>query len=218
MKMKIADRLGGKNAVIIVLVLALLAQMPHAQYVFFSNSHDASWFSWFQSWGAAVALEVAVLVFVIRSNTRVSWGFAAFSILINLMYYYDVPHIAPLLLAAGLPVAIALYSHEVAAHQHSSNEADEKASSQPKIVQRHKPAAQSQVIPTVQEVVIPTVQEVLPPDVPVQDGAPDREDKPVYAQWLKMEKGMSNREICTELSVHRNTVSGWLNGHSKVAT
>lgn len=112
--MKIADAFSGKNAVVGVLVLALLAQMPHAQYVFFSNSHDATWFSWLQSWGAAIALEVAVLVFVIRSNTRVSWGFAVFSITVNLMYYYDVPYIAPLLLSAGLPVAIALYSHEIA--------------------------------------------------------------------------------------------------------
>lgn len=125
----IAERLGGKNAVIGVLVLALLAQMPHAQYVFFSNSHNATWFSWFQSWGAAIALEVAVLLFVIRSNTRVSWGFAVFSILINLMYYYDIPYIAPFFLAAGLPVAIALYSHEVASHkeQPNTNESEQRA-------------------------------------------------------------------------------------------
>jgi len=218
MKMKIADRLGGKNAVIIVLVLALLAQMPHAQYVFFSNSHDASWFSWFQSWGAAVALEVAVLVFVIRSNTRVSWGFAAFSILINLMYYYDVPHIAPLLLAAGLPVAIALYSHEVAAHQHSSNEAEEKTSAPPKIVQRHKPAAQPPELHSVQDVAKHTVQfDALP--IADADGTiatmqgdvqPDRRTRALQLH----DEGLKPANIAAEVDAPLSTVQSWIRRHS----
>lgn len=80
-----------------------------------------------------------------------------------------------------------------------------------------KPIAQPVTIPTVQEPVQPTVQEEELPDIIVQDGAPDREDKQAYARWLKMEKGMNNSAIGNELGVHRNTVSGWLNGASKVA-
>ncbi len=107
------------NAVIVVLVVALLAQMPHAQDVFYSQGHAHTWFGWVASIFAAVALEIAVLVFVVRGNIYASWGFALFSIAINLVYYADaqsawwMPN-PSWLLSAGLPIAIALYSHEVA--------------------------------------------------------------------------------------------------------
>ena len=125
----ITETLKSQNAVVAVLVLALLAQMPHAKYVFLDDSHDHSWFGWLQAWGGAIALEVAVLVFVIRGNVRVSWGFALFSVAVNLIYYSE-PHIAwyvpraSWLLSAGLPVAIALYSHEVA-HVPDESSSDE---------------------------------------------------------------------------------------------
>jgi len=118
-KFDILGKLRTQDSVLAVLVLALLAQMPHAQHVFYGLSQDLGWFGWVQSWFAAVALEFAVLVFVVRGKTLESWGFAAFSIAINLIYYY-VPEVAlwvpraTWLLSAGLPVAIALYSHEVA--------------------------------------------------------------------------------------------------------
>lgn len=113
------------KAVLAVLVLALLAQMPHAQYVFFHNGHGASWFDWLIAWGYAVALEMAVLVFVIRSAKYASWGFAAYSVLINVSYYFDLDFYPVLLLSIGLPLAIALYSHEIAdtdsiAHMHGA--------------------------------------------------------------------------------------------------
>jgi len=117
--MRALEKLQSSNAVLAVLVLALLAQMPHAQHVFFNRGSDAGWFGWVQSWFGAVALEFAVLVFVVRGKTLESWGFALFSVAINLVYYHS-PEIAwytpraTWLLAAGLPVAIALYSHEVA--------------------------------------------------------------------------------------------------------
>lgn len=117
--MKTLKTLQSNDAVLAVLVLALLAQMPHAQHVFYEFSKDLGWFGLLQSWFAAVALEFAVLVFVVRSKIIESWGFAAFSVAINIVYYYDpvvawwVPK-ATWLLSAGLPVAIALYSHEVA--------------------------------------------------------------------------------------------------------
>lgn len=75
--------------------------------------------------------------------------------------------------------------------------------------------------PIAQALAQSAVQPTSPPeeshDIIVQDGAPDREDKQAYARWLKMEKGMNNSAIGNELGVHRNTVSGWLNGASKVA-
>jgi len=117
--MKVIEKLQTLSAVLGVLVLGLLAQMPHAQHVFFHLGTDKGWFGWVQSWFGAVALEFAVLVFVVRGKQLESWGFAVFSIAINMVYYYDpavalwMPR-ATWLLSAGLPVAIALYSHEVA--------------------------------------------------------------------------------------------------------
>lgn len=124
--MKTLRLLQSSDAVLAVLILALLAQMPHAQHVFYDLSKDLGWFGWVQSWFAAIALEFAVLVFVVRGKTVESWGFAVFSVAINLVYYYN-PEIvwylpkSTWLLSAGLPVAIALYSHEVAGkHQDST--------------------------------------------------------------------------------------------------
>lgn len=113
--------LKSSNAVIVVLVLALLAQMPHAQYVFYARSREQDLFGLLVTSVGAVALEIAVLVFAVRGNVRVSWGFAVFSTCINLVYYYDTLSSlwtpANWLLSIGLPVAIALYSHEVIEQQ-----------------------------------------------------------------------------------------------------
>jgi hypothetical protein len=119
--------LKSQNAVVAVLVLALLAQMPHAASVFYHYSHAQNVWVSLQSIGFAVALEVAVLVFVARGSIQTSWGFAVFSIAINAVYYSDGSMSTLLsasswpfwLLSAGLPVAIALYSHEVADDPHT---------------------------------------------------------------------------------------------------
>lgn len=123
--MKTLRLLQSSDAVLAVLILALLAQMPHAQHVFYELSRDLGWFGWVQSWFAAIALEFAVLVFVVRGKTIESWGFAVFSVAINLVYYYSPEVVWYLpkstwLLSAGLPVAIALYSHEVAGKHQAS--------------------------------------------------------------------------------------------------
>jgi hypothetical protein len=121
--------LRSQYAVLTVLVIALVAQMPHAQHVFYLRGHDMGWASWLQSWGFAIALEVAVLVFVVRGNVRASWGFATFSIAINLAYYAQTTgsawymSVIDWLLSVGLPVAIALYSHEVSEPQATGEDA-----------------------------------------------------------------------------------------------
>lgn len=172
----ITTRLKSQNAVVTVLVLALAAQMPHAQYVFFVNNHDHSWFGWLQSWGGAIALEVAVLVFVIRGNTLVSWGFAAFSVAVNLIYYHDssvawyMPR-ASWLLSAGLPVAIALYSHEVA-DRHTDQVQPAQSVELPAMpASKHKAKPASQPSPEPQPVVAPVLVDVVAQ--PVADVAID---------------------------------------------
>jgi hypothetical protein len=201
--MDIVTWLQSKRVLVGVLVLALVAQMPHAQEVFYEMGRDHGWFGWVQSWFAAVALEVAVLVFVVRSNVRVSWAFAAFSIAVNLMYYYDAltPFVAPVLLAAGLPIAIALYSHEVA-HEEGKSAHVEQPTAQPSrdAVQE----VQADVQPIVQAMQV--VQEV---DASAEDAV--QGDWVGYAMQLR-KAGRTFKEIASEVDKHESTVSRRLNG------
>jgi hypothetical protein len=118
---RILDTLRSPNATLAVLVLALIAQLPHAADVFRLIVHGVNWGATLHSYSFAIALELAVLLFVVQNRHAESYGFAAVSIAMNLSYYYlhDVQllHVAAmpaLLVSVALPVAIARYSHAVA--------------------------------------------------------------------------------------------------------
>jgi len=177
--------LKSQNAVIVVLVVALLAQMPHAQAVFYDNGHTQNLLGLVFSIFAAVALEIAVLVFVVRGNVHASWGFALFSIAINLVYYADAQAAWYLpnpswLLSAGLPIAIALYSHEVAEPLHEE-----------------KPLHET----------ISLIATVATPAIADTHGVAMVDPK-VRAVQLKSE-GLSNARIAKELQVNASTVGRW---------
>lgn len=194
--MKPIELLKSQNAVIIVLVVALLAQMPHAEAVFYTHGQSHDWLGRIASIFAAIALELAVLVFVVRGSIFASWGFAAFSVAINLVYYYRADaswaDLAPtILLSAGLPIAIALYSHEVAEPVHTvQSTKEDDAQAEYMVVQTELPIVQDDI------------------------------DPKQRAAQLKSE-GFSNQQIGDMLNVHRNTVGAWLrqpvqvNGYNK---
>lgn len=105
-----------------VLVLALIAQIPHAAYVFdklVAQEGTALGLAY------AIALEFAVLMFVIHGRNFESYLFAGASILVNLSYYSmhrvavwgDGVSLPAWLVSLMLPVAIARYSHIVAEAQ-----------------------------------------------------------------------------------------------------
>lgn len=102
-----------------VLVLALVAQIPHAAYVFDNLvGQDGT----VLGLAYAIALEFAVLMFVIHGRNFESYLFAGASILVNLSYYsmHSVTvwgaglSLPAWLVSLMLPVAIARYSHIVA--------------------------------------------------------------------------------------------------------
>ena len=109
-------------ATLILLCSALLAQLPHAADVFrLIVLGDGIWAT-LHSYTYAVALELAVLLFVVQRRNVESYLFAAVSILVNLSYYYlhGVALFTPAALPAwlvsiALPAAIAQYSHLIAA-------------------------------------------------------------------------------------------------------
>ena len=92
-----------------MLCSALLAQLPHASDVFRMIVAGNGWPAILHGFTYAVALELAVLLFVVQHRNVESYIFAAVSILVNLSYYYL--HGVALLSVAALPawlVSIAL--------------------------------------------------------------------------------------------------------------
>lgn len=219
--MKALKALRSSDAVLAVLVLALLAQMPHAQHVFYELSKDLGWFGWVQSWFAAVALEFAVLVFVVRGKTVESWGFAVFSVAVNLIYYYDpeltlwIPK-ATWLLSAGLPVAIALYSHEVAGKvidtevdtDSNRNSTTEKSESRVDTVLPSVNIEVDTVLPSVSEVnkAVDTVDIAQRACQLLSEYDNDRASVAVALA----NEGYKQVDIAVALSVHKTQVSRWL--------
>ena len=130
----IIEFLRSREAILVVLVMALMAQLPHTAVVFHRLSTTASlWLipgtpvnvgagvDWMHAYVAAISIELAVLMFVVRGKILLSWLFAICSIAMNMIYYWkpeagwlqSVPFWGALLWAAILPVAIAFYSHEI---------------------------------------------------------------------------------------------------------
>jgi hypothetical protein len=75
-------------ATLIVLCAALLAQLPHAADVFRMIVGGVGWPAVLHGYAYAIALELAVLLFVVQHRNVESYIFAAVSILVNLSYYY----------------------------------------------------------------------------------------------------------------------------------
>ena len=109
-------------ATLIVLCSALLAQLPHASDVFRLIVAGSGWPAILHGFTYALALELAVLLFVVQHRNVESYIFAAVSILVNLSYYYlhgvallSVAALPAWLVSIALPAAIAQYSHLIVA-------------------------------------------------------------------------------------------------------
>lgn len=185
-----------QEGTLLFLICALVAQTPHSATVFHRVATSESWWlwAWFHAYFFAIALEFAVLVFVVRGKARLSWAFASFGVLMNLVYSYDVaywslawrealPVVAGALISSIiLPLAIACYSHEVGESQ------PEKPTAQPETTE-WKPDAATRG------------QQLL------DEGM----EKPEIAKQLRSE-GYTGNQIATALSVNKSTVSRYLNG------
>jgi hypothetical protein len=139
---RILSTLESSNATLAVLVLALVAQTPHAADVFRLIVHSEGWTAIAHSYSFAIALELAVLLFVVQNRQKESYGFAGVSIAMNLSYYalHGVQLIAinalpALLVSVALPVAIARYSHAVAGSHEAQPVQDAKVPPDPPAVQ-----------------------------------------------------------------------------------
>lgn len=111
--------LKSEGAILAVILFAFGAQMPHAYSVFISVSHGTengvSAFLKISAVLYAIALEIATLVFVARGRVLFSIVFAVVSVAVNLSYYFapEGSALTMILISLALPLAIALYSHEL---------------------------------------------------------------------------------------------------------
>ena len=119
-------------ATLVVLVAALLAQLPHAADVFRLVVHGDGWWQIAHSYSYAIALELAVLLFVVQRRNWESYLFAFVSICVNLAYYslhgvnlFSVAALPAWLISIALPAAIARYSHLIVDAGIAQNDAAE---------------------------------------------------------------------------------------------
>jgi hypothetical protein len=109
------------GAMLAALALALVAQLEHTAQVFMQVVHASGDGAQVHAYAFAIAVETAVLLFVLHGHKRISYGFAIATFATNLSYYamhgVDLTSIAgaPAWLMAGLlPAAIVGYSHTIA--------------------------------------------------------------------------------------------------------
>lgn len=124
---RILSALRSPGAMMLALTLALIAQGEHTAQVFNYFAHGGNNSVWLLSYAFACAVEVAVLLFVLRGHKRISYAFAGATFCTNLVYYWiggvallSVAVLPVLLLSALLPACIVGYSHIIAETPHSA--------------------------------------------------------------------------------------------------
>lgn len=191
-----------------VLALALIAQIPHAAYVFDNIASGGDTWT-VLGYCYAIALELAVLMFVVHGKQAESYGFALASVLVNLSYYamqgvslFSVQALPAWLVAFMLPVAIARYSHVIA-------EVDDVQVDWSVL----QVAWRKLIGASVQDTDEAQVLAVRAPshDGVLQDAQDAKEDWLSYAMQLR-DAGRTLREIASEVGKHESTVSRRLNG------
>lgn len=123
-------------ATLIVLATALVAQLPHAADVFRLIVAGDGLLAQIHSYSYAVALELAVLLFVVQRRNAESYIFAVVSVCVNLAYYslhnialFSVAALPAWLISVALPAAIARYSHLIVDAAHSAQNVQAQATS-----------------------------------------------------------------------------------------
>ena len=193
-------------ATLAVLVTALVAQLPHAADVFRLAVAGTGLGATLHSYSYAIALELAVLLFVVQRRNIESYVFAVASICINLAYYalHEVDLLsassAPAwLISVALPVAIARYSHLIvdAAHEAAHEPVAAPAAPTAEPVAHDEPVQRTRA--RVQPVQVAEPVDVAPPTIDVRTHA------------LQMHaEGMSVAQIVDALGANPSTVRSWV--------
>jgi hypothetical protein len=184
-----------------VLVTALIAQLPHAADVFRLAVAGQGLAATLHSYSYAVALELAVLLFVVQRRNIESYIFAVASICMNLAYYalhginlISVEAAPAWLISVALPVAIALYSHLIVGATHEE------------MMQKVAPSVEK--VANVDAVQRASVQMIAQSDIP---------ETSARAQALQMHtEGFTAVQIAQKLNAKTSTVRSWLRRKQEV--
>ena len=138
----ILNALRSPGAMMIALVLALVAQGEHTAQVFAYFAHGSADHAQPLSYAFAGAVEVAVLLFVLKGHKHISYAFAVATFATNMVYYaiggidlLSVAVLPVLLLSVLLPGVIVGYSHTIA--ETHNTPAAPALSTKPAKVRRH---------------------------------------------------------------------------------
>ena len=190
-------------ATLIVLVAALLAQLPHAADVFRLVVHGDGIWQVLHSYSYAIALELAVLLFVVQRRNVESYLFAGVSVCVNLAYYalhgvnlFTVAALPAWLISIALPAAIARYSHLIVDAAHVAPE----------------PVAQVETATPKRNKRTEVQQDAQPEPVATVDATEDATPTiDARAQALQMaSEGMNASQIAKALDANYSTVRSWL--------
>ena len=191
-------------ATLIVLIAALLAQLPHAADVFRLVVHGDGIWQILHSYSYAIALELAVLLFVVQRRNVESYLFAIVSVCVNLAYYalhgvnlFSVAAMPAWLISIALPAAIARYSHLIVDAAQADAFMQVESPKQDAPVQRRKR----------------TEPDATPEPLQVAQDATDDATPTVdaRAQALQMaSEGMNASQIAKALDANYSTVRSWL--------
>lgn len=118
---RILTVLSTPGAMLAALMLALVAQLEHTAQVFMLVVGASGWQAQLHAYSFALAVETAVLLFVLAGHKRISYAFAVATFATNLSYYamagvnlLSVQGAPAWLMSLLLPAAIAFYSHTIA--------------------------------------------------------------------------------------------------------
>ena len=231
---RILDALRTPSAMLVALLLALVAQLEHTAQVFMQTVNATGDGAQVHAYAFAIAVETAVLLFVLHGHKRISYGFAIATFATNLSYYamhgVDLTSIAgaPAWLMAGLlPAAIVGYSHTIADVPHGATPAQPAATTTPRRWQFWRKPAESTTTDNLARAAVqtPTARpsatsghpDATPAAAPEPAAAPKQPepdampqpDKRTQAMQLR-DEGYTAAEIAKMTDAKYSTVQSWL--------
>ena len=188
-------------ATLIVLCAALLAQLPHAADVFRMIVVGEGWLAILHGYAYAVALELAVLLFVVQRRNFESYVFAGVSVLVNLSYYslhginlFSPQALPAWLVSIALPAAIARYSHLLVESPQSAPAADAEPAQTD--TQPDTATAQAADAEPAQ-----TAPQPKPQAAPQQRSTPARKRKPAKLEPSQRQAQIAEQQLTTAAQV-----------------
>ena len=185
------------EAVMVLLIVTLSAQMPHSATVFHrvATGSENPVIGWAHAYLYAAGVELLIAMCVVRGKIMWSWIFVAASIAMNAIYYGLTPatiNPGAIVVSVLLPVGIAFYSHEAAARS---------GATQPAPV--HKPVASAATVQADADAE-PQPRKVAKPASKKQTAIPQIINLGLHRQ------SNAAQAIADRFNVHYTTATRWL--------